>query len=218
MTAPLILAFDTSAAHCTAALITGGDLLALRQEEMAKGQAERIMFLLQEVLDEAQATYNDLAALGVGIGPGNFTGIRISVAAARGLRLAQGLPTVGVSALDALAYGTEGKVLSCLDAKRDRLFVQGYGLEKPFEPQQVAQEYLSDLVRNTSGLQCIGSGAETATAILSATVTQPRYPLAEAIARLTAERYTSTTDRPAPLYLRAPDAAPARDAPPPLIP
>lgn len=218
MTTPLILAFDTSAAHCTAALLAGDELLALRYEEMAKGQAERIMLLLQDVLDDARATYDDLTALGVGIGPGNFTGIRISVAAARGLRLAKGLPTVGISALEALAFGTEGKVLSCLDAKRERLFVQGFGLENDVPPQQAALSDLPDLVGNTRALHCIGSGAGVAASTLSATDTPSRYPLAEAIARLTAQRYATTVDRPAPLYLRAPDAAPARNAPPTLLP
>src|SRR6056297_2365432 len=77
-----ILAFDTSAAHCAAAIVSGDTILARRDEEMARGQAERLMPLLAELLAEAGLAWSDLAALGVGTGPGNFTGIRIAVAAA----------------------------------------------------------------------------------------------------------------------------------------
>ena len=99
--APLVLGFDTSAAHCAAALLSGGTCLAARHEEMAKGQAERLMPLIAELLEEAGAATGDLAAIGVGIGPGNFTGIRISVSAARGLaaarRCSSARPTVSTA-------------------------------------------------------------------------------------------------------------------------
>ncbi|WP_444870364.1 tRNA (adenosine(37)-N6)-threonylcarbamoyltransferase complex dimerization subunit type 1 TsaB [Rhodobacter capsulatus] len=100
---PLVLGFDTSAAHCAAALVRGGTVLATRAEDMAKGQAERLMPLLEELLAEAGLGWHDLDALGVGTGPGNFTGVRISVAAARGLALGLGIPAVGVSVFEALA-------------------------------------------------------------------------------------------------------------------
>lgn len=70
---------------------------------MAKGQAERLFPLLEEVLAEAGLSWSDLDAIGVGIGPGNFTGVRISVAAARGLSLSLGIPAAGVSATEAAA-------------------------------------------------------------------------------------------------------------------
>lgn len=70
---------------------------------MAKGQAERLFPLLEEVLAEAGLSWSDIDAIGVGIGPGNFTGVRISVAAARGLSLSLGIPAVGVPATEAAA-------------------------------------------------------------------------------------------------------------------
>ena len=87
MSDPLILAFDTSAAHCAAALLSGDRVLARVAEAMPRGQAERLMGLLHEVLSGSGHDWRDLDAIGVGIGPGNFTGIRISVSAARGLAL-----------------------------------------------------------------------------------------------------------------------------------
>ena len=97
----LIVAFDTSAAHCAAALLSGDRVLAARAEEMGRGQAERLMPLLEEMLADAGAAWRDLARIGVGVGPGNFTGIRISVSAARGLALALGVPAIGVTTFDA---------------------------------------------------------------------------------------------------------------------
>ena len=91
----LSLGFDTSAAHCAAALLQGDRVLAHRHEEMARGQAERLFPLLAEILAEAGAGWHDLAVIGCGTGPGNFTGIRIAVAAARGLSLALAIPAPG---------------------------------------------------------------------------------------------------------------------------
>lgn len=101
----LVLGFDTSAAHCAAALLGGGRVLAARAEEMGRGQAERLLPLLEAVLAEGGVCWRDLDRIGVGVGPGNFTGIRISVAAARGLALALGIPAIGVSSFDAIRAG-----------------------------------------------------------------------------------------------------------------
>jgi len=103
-----VLAFDTSGAYCAAALLDGGLVRVTRAEEMARGQAERLMPLLEEVLRTADCAWADLDRLGVGVGPGNFTGIRISVAAARGLALGLEIPALGVTAFDALRGGTDG--------------------------------------------------------------------------------------------------------------
>ncbi|TGN47811.1 tRNA (adenosine(37)-N6)-threonylcarbamoyltransferase complex dimerization subunit type 1 TsaB, partial [Paracoccus liaowanqingii] len=99
----IVLGFDTSAAHCAAALLQGGALVAARHEDMAKGQAERLMPMLEELLVEAGLGWRDLDVIGVGTGPGNFTGIRVGVAAARGLAVALRIPAIGVGAPEALA-------------------------------------------------------------------------------------------------------------------
>ncbi|APE44305.1 tRNA (adenosine(37)-N6)-threonylcarbamoyltransferase complex dimerization subunit type 1 TsaB [Sulfitobacter alexandrii] len=200
---PLILAFDTSAAHCAAALLSNEDIVVSRHEDMAKGQAERLMGLCAEVLDAAGVTYADLNAIGVGIGPGNFTGIRIGVSAARGLALGLGVPAVGVSGFDALRLGTTGPCACAVDARRGQVYVQAFeNTSLPADPQQLDADALPPF----DG-PLIGAGGQP-----------PRHPVAEAIARITAARYATASDRPAPLYLRPADAAPARDAPPTILP
>ncbi len=215
MTDPLILGFDTSQAHCSAALISGDRCLAARHEDMAKGQAERLMPLIQEVLAEAGVAPQDLSAIGVGTGPGNFTGIRISVAAARGLALSLGIPAVGVSLLECLALGAEGPVLACLDARRDHLYLQRFGEGAGKGPALVPVDAVSDWA--FPGLTCIGQRAEDAADMIGAAQASAAFAPASAIARIAATRWQTPEPRPAPLYIRTPDAAPARDTGPAML-
>jgi len=163
-------------------------VLVSRAEPMGRGQAERLMPLLQEVLDQAGFAWSGLDRIGVGIGPGNFTGIRISVAAARGLALSLGIPTIGISTLDAIrAQARVGA--PCVPAPRDMAYTQtGKGA-----PELVAIATVTDPVF-------------------------PPEPalLAELMARLAA-RAAQDGPPPAPLYVRPADAAPARDLPPAIL-
>jgi len=197
---PLILAFDTSAAHCAAALLSGGRLLSLRIEPMKRGQAERLFPLLAAELDRAGRGWGDLAALGVGTGPGNFTGIRIAVSAARGLALARGIPAVGVSGFAALARAAGDGDWAVIPAPRDMAHVQ-------------------DLRRPAAGPRQMPMAE--ARALPGRVLHQGDLPLAariEAVARIAAEGFADAPPRPAPLYVRPPDAAPASAPPPPMLP
>jgi len=212
----LILAFDTAAAHCAAALLSGDKVIAERVEPMLKGQAERLFPLLEEVLAEAGAGWRDLAALGVGIGPGNFTGVRISVAAARGLALSLGVPAVGVSTLEAMVHGIEGVATASLDAKRDEIYLQLFdGTNLP--PVLCALDHLPPLPARAEPA-CIGFCAAEIAARCGGHVAEPLFPLAVAMARIAGARRHSVQGRPAPLYLRNADAAPAANPPLVLLP
>ena len=114
--------FDTSAAHCAAALLSGTNIIAHHADNMARGQGEHLMGLLQDLLDGAGHGWCDLTALGVGIGPGNFTGIRISVSAARGLALSLGIPAIGVSSFEATALAHIGPFTTSVPAPREQLY------------------------------------------------------------------------------------------------
>ncbi|PTE22200.1 tRNA (adenosine(37)-N6)-threonylcarbamoyltransferase complex dimerization subunit type 1 TsaB [Cereibacter changlensis JA139] len=199
---PLILAFDTSAAHCAAALLSGKRLVASRLEPMEKGQAERLMPLLEEVLAEAGAGWRDLAALAVGTGPGNFTGVRIAVAAARGLALGLGVPAIGVTRFDALALGLPEPVAVMEDARRGEVYLR----DGDAPARMAVLEGLEVGAPHRVG-SAAGDGALA-----------PLYPLAEAIARVALGRLGSEQPRPAPFYLRGADAAPPSDPPPVILP
>jgi tRNA threonylcarbamoyl adenosine modification protein YeaZ len=190
-----------------------GDCVGALYENMQKGQAERLMPMNEEVLAEGGAAWRDLDAIGVGIGPGNFTGIRISISAARGLALGLGIPAIGVSLLDALAFATEGPVLACLDARRDKGYFQrfGYGEPGPFFTD------IADVTERVDGLKCIGTLGAKMAERLSAEHAPAAFAPASAIARIATLRMGEDLPPPAPLYMRAADAAPPRDAPPVIL-
>jgi tRNA threonylcarbamoyladenosine biosynthesis protein TsaB len=211
------LAFDTSAAHCAAALLSGESLLAAAHEPMGKGQAERLMVLVTEVMAAGGAGLSDLDAIGVGVGPGNFTGIRISVSAARGLALGLGIPAVGVSTLEALAHGLPRPITVIEDARRGEVYVQEFDSAGGDDPLLLTP---GDLPHVIAGGAVTGSAAGLAAAALpGSAVLPPALPLAEAIARIAAQRFRNPDlPRPAPLYLRAADAAPSRQPSPMILP
>lgn len=214
--APLILGFDTSGPWCGAILLHGDEVLADFSEDMPKGQAERLFPVLEDCLSRGGATWKDLTAIGVGIGPGNFTGIRISVASARGLALGLGVPSVGVDLLDALAFGAEGPVISAITAPREHAYVAGFETKSDISKQMIALSELP-VAWAEKGLRVIGTGAEPVAEKLRADVMPSAYAPASAIARIAAKRWRFETARPAPLYLKPPDAAPSRDLPPVML-
>jgi len=198
---PLILAFDTSAAHCAAALLSGDRIVISTAEEMTRGQAERLMPLLQELLAEAGFTWQDLSALGVGVGPGNFTGIRIAVSAARGLALGLDVPAVGVSGCEARAYLAPVDTCPAIPAPRDMVYLCSH-TDSADTPRLLPLPEAEDIAQE-NGLRLNSEN-------------NPQ-DLAEAIARVTATRWQDTLLPPAPLYVRPADAAPSRDAPPVIL-
>lgn len=125
----MILAFDTSGPHVAAAL-WDGQRSYTRVEEMAKGQAERLLPLLQELLAEAGADWPAVTRIAVGTGPGNFTGVRISISAARGLALGLGIPAVGVSLFQALGHSGEVTI----PAPRGMIYAQTLEAGVPMGP------------------------------------------------------------------------------------
>lgn len=220
----MILAFDTSGPYCAAAVLRDARLVAARREDMARGQAERLMPLLAELLAEIGAEWGELAALGVGIGPGNFTGLRISVAAARGLALSLGVPAVGVSGFDVLAEEAprdagSAEVLS-LAAPRGAAYLQrwrrGAALGAPVQIQPGDTSFAIKPTETVRGAHAQEVAAPFGARFHSAAPEQ----MAESIARVAARRLAAGTglDRPAPLYVRPADAAPPRDPAPVILP
>ena len=220
-----ILAFDTSAAHCAAAVVRDGVALAERHEPMQRGQAERLMPMLEEVLAEAGATWRDLDLIAVGAGPGSFTGVRIAVAAARGLSLALGVPALGVSMFEAARgpnKAEEGVEIISLPAPRGMAYVQRFHDGVPLASPQVTDPGdPSEDLRQPAPMSVIGYRASEIAARLGARADESALgEIARRIARCAEARISAgeSPSRPVPLYVRPADAAPPREAPPTILP
>ncbi len=181
---------------------------------MDKGQAERLMPMLTEMLAEAGVTWHDLSRIAVGTGPGNSTGVRISVAAARGLALGLGIRALGVTRLEAGAFGLPRPLAVVEDARRGDVYVQVF--DPLARPARIVP--LDALSRIIGGLPVTGSFASVAAEVTKSVVLDQPVPLAEAIARLAAARDPVGAPRPAPFYLRSADATPPSDPPFVILP
>jgi tRNA threonylcarbamoyl adenosine modification protein YeaZ len=120
----VILAIDTSTAACSAALFeSDGECIAHRDEVIGRGHSERLVPMLDELLDGRQAD-----GILVGVGPGSFTGIRVGIAAAQGLAIAWNCELSGMSSLALLAAvdSGDGDVAAAVDGGHGELFVQQF--------------------------------------------------------------------------------------------
>ena len=204
--APLLLAIDTTAAACAAALLCDQTCLRAQSEPMTRGHAERLLPLVGEMMAAAGRSHEDLDAIAVAVGPGNFTGIRIGVSAARGLAMSLGIPAIGVSTLEALTHGASGPVLALADARGGQVYSQMF-----VDGQAQAAPQMSDAggIVVPAGTKIAGfDAAEVAKRLGLAAMDGPERPSAEHIGRVAMSRDWRGADRPAPLYIRAPDATP----------
>ena len=205
----IILGLDTALAACSVAVTRDGRVLAAASEPMLRGHQERLAPMAQAVMAEAGLAFAELDRIGVSVGPGSFTGLRVGLAFAKGLGLALGKPCVGVGTLEALAASEPGPGLTAavIDAKRNQLYLQafesGAALMAPDAlPVETAAARLAELWRG-GPLRLVGPGAALLAGIApDAVVIERAAPDPAALCALVAGRTTPAR----PLYLRAPDA------------
>lgn len=120
-----VLAIDTSTEALSVALRTEDGTLE-RGLSTARGHAAQVLSLIDAVLGEAGARLSQLDGIAAGIGPGSFTGVRISVAVAQGLGFGAGLPVAPITSLEALAFPAiesgADRVIACLDARMGEIY------------------------------------------------------------------------------------------------
>ena len=120
-----ILAFETSAKAASVALTQEGKLLGESYQNTSLTHSQTLMVMAQDLLRQCGVAISQLDAVAVANGPGSFTGVRIGVAAAKGLAWGAELPCVGVSTLSAMAVGLgawQGYVCPVMDARRSQVY------------------------------------------------------------------------------------------------
>src|SRR3954464_9438198 len=119
----MILVIETASAACSVALIDGGRLVEERHEIVGRGHAERLLPLVADLIGQTRPD-----SVLVDLGPGSFTGVRVGLAAAHGLRIGWGVPLAGYSSLAAIAAAAgEAEAAVALAGGHGELFVQSYG-------------------------------------------------------------------------------------------
>jgi tRNA threonylcarbamoyladenosine biosynthesis protein TsaB len=189
------LGFDTSTSYCVVSVVSGDLILAEMSEEASKNHAERLMYLIEDTLASAKLSLNNLNSIGVGVGPGNFTGIRVSVAAARGLSLALKIPAFGVSRFETLCYGYKKNILCSVNARKKQLYLSEY-TNGTFGPNQLHD---IDNLPTNSCEYIMGDQAELLSRKLNIKLLQPLYSSASSIAKI-AQNFPMEKTPPKPIY------------------
>ena len=199
----IVFVLDTALGACSAAVAQDGRVLAARAEPMTRGHQERLAPLAAEVMAQAGVPFDALDRVGVTVGPGSFTGLRVGLAFARASALAWGLPCVGVGSLEALAAETAGEGLAAIGAPNDRVYAQRFSDGRPLGPPGLADPDAVDL----DGVRLlIGPGAaRLAGRHPGARVDARGWPDPAALARRVSAA-PAPDGPPPPLYLRDPDA------------
>jgi tRNA threonylcarbamoyladenosine biosynthesis protein TsaB len=208
----IVLAFDTCLGACSAAILAGDRLLGESSEPMTRGHQERLAPAVRDLMAAAKVSFGDLDRIGVTVGPGSFTGLRVGLAFAKGLALALGRPCVGVGTLEALAAGAgaKGRAAAVIDAGRGCVYVQAFAADEALTPPEIlpTAQAAARLGAPAAGgeITLVGPGAALLAGLIpGARRVEIAAPLAEWVARLAARAPASP---PHPLYLRAPDARP----------
>jgi tRNA threonylcarbamoyl adenosine modification protein YeaZ len=209
-----LLAIDTAYEACSVGIAGDGGPVLLT-EVIGRGHAEKLPGMIAAAMGEAGLAFADLDRIAVVVGPGSFTGVRVGIAAARGLALVSGTPMVGIGTLAALAEHAREQagavpVLAVIDARRDEVYAQIFAADgsERGPPLAVSATTAASMLAPDMGLA--GSGADLVRAAAGRDVPvihRDSAPDIAAVLRLGA-RAPAPVAPPKPLYLRPPDAKP----------
>jgi tRNA threonylcarbamoyladenosine biosynthesis protein TsaB len=169
----LILQIETATASCSVALANEGKLLAVKEINARNVHAEVITLFIDELISQANITYNNLDAVAVSCGPGSYTGLRIGVSTAKGLCFALDKPLIAIDTLEAMATGvmdskdsmlTAGMLLyPMIDARRMEVFTAIFNQDgnriKSTAAEIIDENSFAELLE-TNSILFFGDGAE----------------------------------------------------------
>jgi tRNA threonylcarbamoyladenosine biosynthesis protein TsaB len=208
---------DTSSALGSVALFEDGRLVAEDGRRVSNAHGESLLPMVSALFERVGWSPADIARWGVGVGPGSFTGVRIGVATVKGIVLATGAEIVGVTSLDAVAYGldTDDVLVSLVPAGKRELFVQARrGDRVLIEPSHLLVTAIATRLAELDSearLVIVGEAAlEVDWAPLGARVSirvEPPHdlPHATAVGQIASARAAEDADAIEPLYVRPPE-------------
>jgi tRNA threonylcarbamoyladenosine biosynthesis protein TsaB len=206
----IVLALDTCLDACSLAVLDGGIVRAQASHPMGRGHQEALAPLGQAVMAQAGLAFSDIDRIGVTIGPGSFTGLRVGLAFAKGLGAALSIPVVGIGTLAALAEAHgDDLTFAAIDARRGQVYLQAFaGGRALMAPDALDLTTAAARLAELSGgrqATLVGSGAALLADLMPG-ARQIDVPACDpaAVARLAAAQ--TSPSPPRPLYLRAPDA------------
>jgi tRNA threonylcarbamoyladenosine biosynthesis protein TsaB len=237
-----IVGIDTATSATSVAVIAPGGAEVERRDDPAPGErprhAESLQLLLEAALEEAEVSWDDVGRICVGTGPGGFTGLRLGISTARALAQGHDLPIVGVSSLEALAWGIElvspqevdlpghpdlhGPVLAVIDARRGEVYAASYRHHRTtmepvaITPAELAERLAARREWGRNPMLAVGDGAvrfraelERAGVAVPADGSRAHLVSALMVCRLGRAREPVDRDALLPDYRREPDAVPS---------
>ena len=205
----ITLAIDTALDQCAVALAADDRPLAVAVEPMRRGHAEALAPMVRDVMAEAGLGFDRIDRIGVTVGPGSFTGVRIGLAFARALGAARARPVIGLTTLEALSLSAPPSGLTCavlvagagwhIQPFRDRAALADARFAETADAIAVVQANLQP----GEALRLIGPGAPAFAAVQHATEVLDVLPDPVALARAAATR-APPDGPPAAVYLRPP--------------
>lgn len=211
-----LLALDTSTEYCTVALDCSGRLL-FREEHAGQRHSERVLPMINTLLNDAGLKPVDLDGVAFGAGPGSFTGLRIACGVAQGLAFGLDVPVVAVGTLEALAEcAGVPRVAACLDARMAEIYFAAYERSgddwKTLVEPCLCDPAAAPLLSGAGWVGC-GSGFDRYADVLGQrfgggldAIKPGLFPHAREIARIGVRRFAAgqylSADQAAPLYIR----------------
>jgi tRNA threonylcarbamoyladenosine biosynthesis protein TsaB len=202
----VLLALDTATQLVTVALHDGADPVVELTSDQPMRHGEQLAPLVASALEQAGLVRQDLTAVGVGVGPGPFTGLRVGLVSARTLGFALDIPVYGICTLDALAVeavatgAVSEEFLVATDARRKEVFLATYDAEG----RRLDGPVVDKPAVLATDLPVVGPGAHLYPGAFPHAV-GPDRPSAAWLAQAIAEERAELLD-PEPMYLRRPDA------------
>lgn len=214
-----ILAIDTTLGACSTAIRMSGELIGSNREIRMRGHVERLLPMIDELLNDSSIGIKDMDYIAMTRGPGTFAGVRIGLAAAKGLALALNIPIIAISSLEALAFDFAqtnidfvGDIAVMIDARRGEVYMQSFQIQsgdiipvdKPISSAIVDAQ--STIAAGVSDI--IGSACPFFTGTDFTLHEEAIHPDAVTIAQYAELNICNAmaSDDVEPLYLRAPDA------------